>query len=63
MSLYNMWVSPKDEPNSYKQDKRQAVQYDWILDESIQYVGESEGQTKCKQDESNAQFIGLLPIQ
>ena len=32
-----------------------AVQYHWILDESVPYLGESEGQAKYKQDESNVQ--------
>ena len=32
-----------------------AVQYHWILDESVQYLCESEGQAKYKQDESNVQ--------
>ena len=32
-----------------------AVQYHWILDESVPYLGESEGRAKYKQDESNVQ--------
>ena len=32
-----------------------AVQYHWILDESVLYLGESEGRAKYKQDESNIQ--------
>ena len=32
-----------------------AVQCHWILDESVQYLGESEGRAKYKQDESNLQ--------
>ena len=40
-----------------------AIQYHWVLDESVQYVGESEGQTKYEQDESIIQrYIGWLPI-
>ena len=27
----------------------------WILDDSVQHLGESEGQAKYKQDESNVQ--------
>ena len=30
-----------------------AIQYHWILDESVLYLGESEGRAKYKQDESN----------
>ena len=32
-----------------------AVQYHWILDESVQYLGESKGRAKYKHDESNVQ--------
>ena len=32
-----------------------AIQYHWILDESVPYLGESEGRAKYKQDESNVQ--------
>ena len=32
-----------------------AVQYHWILDESVPYLGGSEGRAKYKQDESNVQ--------
>ena len=38
-----------------------AVQYHWILDESVLYLGESVGRAKYKQDESND--IRWLPIQ
>ena len=33
-----------------------AVQYHWTLDESVPYLGESEGRAKYKQDESNVQW-------
>ena len=31
------------------------LQYHWILDESVLYLGESVGQAKYKQDRSNVQ--------
>ena len=36
-----------------------AVQYHWILDESVLYLSESEGRAKYKQDESPA--LHLIP--
>ena len=36
-----------------------AIQYHWILDESVQYLGESEGRAKYKQDESNLQWYWM----
>ena len=32
-----------------------AIQYHWILDESVLYLGESLGRAKYKRDGSNAQ--------
>ena len=36
-----------------------AVQYCWILDESVLYLGEFVGRAKYKQDESNVQRYWL----